>query len=142
MEYVTFEYYKKVFGGVDVTEVSEFNSLLLKAQLEYDNYTMKPKLTHKLLEEDKAGANAIKVTLCEMIDNLKRGKELLQSAYSNDLINAVGITSEGVKDHSVNLKTSDTLKSNDIKKEIELSNILVMRKYLLRYGLLYRGLRP
>lgn len=139
MDYVTFEYYKDNYLGILITEESEFNSLLLKAQLEYENYTRKPRLTESLLDKDKQGANAIKVTLCEMVDNIKRGQELIENAYKSDLISSIGITSEGVKDHSVSLKTSDTLKSNVIKQDLENANIETMRKYLGKYGLLNRG---
>jgi hypothetical protein len=136
--YVNYEYYKNTYKG-DLTK-EEFDKILPQSQLAYDNYIAKPHLTNELLEENKQGAYAIRYTLCEMVDNINRYNELISKAQANDLSNALGITSESVKDHSISLKTGDTLKSNMIEEQLLLSNAKIMRKHLLIYNLLGRTL--
>lgn len=136
--YVNYEYYKNTYNG-DLTE-QEFDKILPKSQLAYDNYIAKPHLTNELLEENKQGAYAIRYTLCEMADNINRYNELISKAQANDLSNALGIANESVKDHSISLKTGDTLKSNMIEEQLLLSNAKIMRKHLLIYNLLGRAL--
>lgn len=136
--YVNYEYYKNTYKG-DLTE-QEFDKILPKSQLAYDNYIAKQHLTNELLEKNKQGAYAIRYTLCEMADNINRYNELILKAQANDLSNALGIASESVKDHSIAFKTGDTLKSNMIEEQLLLSNAKIMRKHLLIYNLLGRAL--
>lgn len=137
---VNFEWYKDTFKGTNINDVDIFNKYYLQAVNHYYNYTLKPKKMTEDLMKDEDSAYTIKLTLCEMIDNLFYGDELIELAKRNDKINALGISSESVKDHNVKFTTSKQLNSSKIKSDTETNNIIVMNKYLTRLGLLYRGL--
>ena len=136
---ITYEFYSPEYGGTLIT-LAEFPKASFLAEETYRNFTLKPRLTEKLLQENESGANAIRFALCEIMDNNKRGEDLLEKAYQNDQLSALGVRSEGVKDHSLSFEASKELKSNNINEEIAQTNAQTMRKYLFRYGLLYRGL--
>lgn len=135
--YVDFDYYKSTYGGSLVTS-TDFNKYELKARIVMDNYTLKEKLTIKLLEGSKYVDN-IKMAMCEIIDNLFRTDELIKKSTQADNAFALGITSESVKDHSVSFD-SKSLKSNEIKAQSQNENYNLMKNYLGITGLLYRGL--
>lgn len=134
--YVDFDYYENTYGGSLVTS-SDFTKYELKARIVMNNYTLKEKLTIKLLEGSKYVDN-IKVAMCELIDNLKKTDTLLIETESNDLIVAKGIKSESVKDHTVSF--GDKLTSDIIKEQSDRNAFSIMRQYLFITGLLYRGL--
>ena len=135
--YVDFDYYEGTYGGRLVT-FSEFTKYELKARIVMNNYTLKEKLTIKLLEGSKY-VDAIKLCMCEMIDNLFRTDELIKKSTQADNSFALGITSESVKDHSVSFD-SKSLKSNEIKAQSQNENYNLMNNYLGITGLLNRGL--
>lgn len=135
--YVDFDYYVGIYGGSQVTS-SDFTKYELKARIVMNNYTLKEKLTIKLLEGSKYVDN-IKMAMCEIIDNLFRTDELIKKSTQADNSFALGITSESVKDHSVSFD-SKSLKSNEIKAQSQNENYNLMKNYLGITGLLYRGL--
>lgn len=138
--YVDFDFYKDVYGGTLITDVDTFKPLLNKAERIYDNYTRKHEMTKRFLRENKKPAQAIRLCLCEMIDNVFKFNELIDIARGNDSISAEGVSSETVKSHSVSFEKSDTLKSTQLSNQMELVNRTIMNEYLSVYGLLYRGL--
>lgn len=135
--YVDFNYYATTYGGSQVAS-SEFTKYELKARIVMNNYTLKEKLTIKLLEGSKY-VDSIKLCMCEMIDNLFKTDELTKKSTQADNAFALGITSESVKDHSVSFD-SKSLKSNEIKAQSQNENYNLMKNYLGITGLLYRGL--
>lgn len=135
--YVDFDYYENTYGGSQVTS-SDFTKYELKARIVMNNYTLKEKLTIKLLEGSKYVDN-IKMAVCEIIDNLFRTDELIKKSTQADNAFALGVTSESVKDHSVSFD-SKSLKSNEIKAQSQNENYNLMKNYLGITGLLYRGL--
>ena len=135
--YVDFNYYATTYGGSLVTS-SDFTKYELNARIVMNNYTLKEKLTIKLLEGSKYVDN-IKMAVCEIIDNLFRTDELIKKSTQADNAFALGITSESVKDHSVSFD-SKSLKSNEIKAQSQNENYNLMKNYLGITGLLYRGL--
>lgn len=135
---LTYEYYKDIFLGE--ADETTFNKYLIEATIEYQNYTLKPKLTEHLLTKEHS-AIMIKTCICVMIDNLIKKDKLLDLASKSDQINALGISSESVKDHNVSFKADKGLSTNNVEKQTELTNVSVMNKYLLSLGLLNRGLR-
>lgn len=138
MEYVTYEYYKDTYLGKASADL--FNKFNVEAQLEYDNYTMKPQLTNKLLKQNKEGAKAIKLSICKMVDNFVAHQELLENAKQADLIASKGIASESVKDHSVTFSKTDVSKVDIINSQLEVENRKLILRYLFKFGLIYRGL--
>lgn len=131
--YVDYLYYKERGTLME----AEFNEHIDQAELIYDNFTRKQALTDKLLLEDGKFAKAIKLTICELVDNLHRHKQLniiqSQQAYIK------GVTSESVKDHNVTF-ANDTSPQARLDKELEMANAKLMREYLGQTGLLNRGL--
>lgn len=134
---ITFDYYKETFRGK--LNETQFNDFKDEAIMVYENYTLKPKLTQKLLDENGKGAKAIKFSICTIIDNLQRADDLKALSQTHDERVAKGIKSEKVTSHSVTY--SDKATTSDIERDLDQSNQRVMRKYLLAYGLLYRGIR-
>lgn len=133
---ITFEYYATTYHG-KLSE-NEFNEQKDKAILIYENYTLKPKLTQKLLDQEAQGAKAIRFALCEVIDNLAKYEEYKNLAIDTDKRVAQGIKSESVVSHNVTF--SDKAVSSTIESDLNNANRNTFNKYLLRTGLLYRGL--
>ena len=133
---VTYEYYKDIYKGE--AEESTFDKYVIEAEIEYHNYTLKPKkMTDDLLKDEKS-ALMIKTCICKMIDNLIAGAELLKLAKLSDKKQALGVKSESVKDHSISYGNTST---SDTEQDIHSNNIIIMNRYLTRLGLLYRGAR-
>ena len=136
--YVDFDYYVTTYGGSLVTS-SDFTKYELKARIVMNNYTLKEKLTIKLLEGSKYVDN-IKMAVCSIIDIIKWSEDLLEKSLEANSMFAEGISSETVKSHSVALNVSDGFKSNQVNRQVEVAQVDVMKRYLLSTGLLYRGL--
>lgn len=131
--YVDYLYYKE--RGT-LTE-TEFNQVIEQAEITYDNYTRKQTFTNKILEEDGKFAKIIKLTICELVDNIHRYKQM-DITQSNDAY-LKGVTSESVKDHSVTF-AGDVSPKVKLEKELANENARLMKEYLSQTGLLYRGL--
>ena len=136
--YVDFDYYVGIYGGSLVT-YSDFTKYELNARIVMNNYTLKEKLTIKLLEGSKYVDN-IKMAVCSIIDIIKWSEDLLEKSLEANSMFAEGISSETVKSHSVTLNVSDGFKSNQVNRQVEVAQVDVMKRYLLSTGLLYRGL--
>lgn len=131
--YVDYLYYKE--RGT-LTE-TEFNQVIEQAEMTYDNYTRKQAFTNKILEEDGKFAKIIKLTICELADNIHRYKQMDITQSDNAYLK--GVTSESVKDHSVTF-ASDVSPKVKLEKELAQENARLMKEYLSQTGLLYRGL--
>lgn len=133
-----YTFYTGYYNGKKVG-LQEFPSLLLKAELEFKNYTLK---SDEIINKVMQGKHnqAVQITLCEMIDNLKDYEELIEHAKKAQTMEVMGIASETVKDHTVSLRDKGNSVDN-LDKLIQDRNIKVMQKYLYPSGLLYRGMR-
>lgn len=133
--YVDYAYYSE--RGTLSEE--DFDKVIDKAEAVYNNYTRKPELTNRYLTEDGEFAKIIKLTICELVDNLHKASTLIELAEETDQAFAQGITSESVASHSVSF-ASDSLKSRTVKKQLQLANAEIIQEYLGYTGLLSRGL--
>lgn len=138
-EIVTFVFYVDTYKGI-VDDEALFDKLNIQAEMAYDNYTRKHRLTEHYLKQDEKGAMAIRFSICEIIDNINYFNGLLESAKQTDLTSAKGIASNSVPSHSVTFTNDKTLKSIQINKDLLISNASIFNKYLSVYGLVYRGL--
>lgn len=137
--YVEYSFYTDEFGGTLVTE-EQWKSLIIRAELAYDNYTRKYELTRRLLSEDGKGAMAIKITLCEMVENISKYDALIDEAQIADVANAKGISSESVKDHTITFDKTNVNSTSKLEVQSNTMNTVIMNRYLGQFGLLYRGI--
>lgn len=132
--YVTYDFYSSSYGGTQVSS-AEFEKYELKARYTLDSFTLKPKMTLRLLEGEHK--DRIQLAMCELIDNTKEEETLKEHAKKTLKKSFSGIESETVKDHSVKLSKGNAVA--DVERYILNKDLDVIAKYLTVTNLLYRG---
>ena len=136
--FVDYNYYKDTYKGTEVDSAS-FPSYELKARTIIDNHCWKREEDYQRVLNGEYKDN-LKLATCEVIDSIKIFETLLEKAKKGQSYQVSGLSSETVKDHSINIASVDKNIILELENDTIKQQIGIIRKYLIRTGLLSKGL--